>query len=107
MSCGACLGCGGVRRLWGVRGVGGSFGVRGVCVGCKERVVSLAPLYNPDTLVNLDTCLGKRFILEVSKNAMKLILLYGGRAWNDQNMRSGLFRSCVPTCAPGRKIQTK
>ena len=48
---------------WCAWGVGGSLGVCGVCIGhgCKERM-SLAPLYNPDSLENPDTCLGILFL---------------------------------------------
>ena len=71
--CGAC-----VRRVWGVCwGLG--WGVCGVCCarvcvwcvwGCGRGVrgekVSLAPLYNPDTLVNPDTCLGAFYNLHTT-----------------------------------------
>ena len=60
--CGACAGC-----VWGVCGVCVER-VQGVCRACAARawgvcvgqevLVSLAPLYYPDTLVNPDTCLG-------------------------------------------------
>ena len=65
------LGCG--VCVWGVcvYGVcvgvgvcGGVWGVFGVCVGACGGVRALgerkyrSPLYYPDTLVNLDTCLG-------------------------------------------------
>ena len=76
---GVCEAC--VGRVLGV-GLGRVWGVLRACVGCVARVcgvccarvclwcvwgcgrgvrgekVSLAPLYNPDTLVNPDTCLG-------------------------------------------------
>ena len=45
----------GVGCVWHVWGVWGR--AWGVCVGQKV-LVSLAPLYYPDTLVNPDTCLG-------------------------------------------------
>ena len=61
-ACGVCRAC--VGRVWCVWGVGcvwhvwGVWGrAWGVCVGQKV-LVSLAPLYYPDTLVNPDTCLG-------------------------------------------------
>ena len=52
-----CVGC--VGCVWG------AWDVRETCMGCTwsgwvracERVL-LSPLYYPDTLVNLDTCLG-------------------------------------------------
>ena len=48
-SCGVCV-CWGVCRVWGRQG----------------DTVSLAPLYYPDTLVNLDTCLGLEFVKLIS-----------------------------------------
>ena len=50
--CGVCVG-----RVWGVCRACAAR-AWGVCVG-QEVLVLLAPLYYPDTLVNLDTCLGK------------------------------------------------
>ena len=51
------------RVCWGMGGV-----CVGACVRCVWGRVCGAPLYYPDTLVNLDTCLGSLFLVLKANN---------------------------------------
>ena len=49
--------------------------VCGVCVRSRGEKVSLAPLYYPDTLVNPDTCLGKRHSFLQCQSRLRVVIM--------------------------------